>query len=212
MNAAAQGSEPEDHPLHDPQPPFLAILDSDPPRAWREFYDFAWRYLRTKKPYRFSDLDPLTCENLISETVLTCGANNFEALRKYVPQGLPFGVYLARIANNKAIDLIRRRILEEKRIRSAPDPDVRSPDRDYRYRALLEAVEECMLELRPECRLLLRAAAEEFKPREIARLLGAPSADNKAVADRLAACRGSLKRLLRKKGIDRAVLETLETR
>ena len=204
--------DPEGHPLYDPNPPFLAILDSDPPRAWREFYDFAWRYLRARRPYRFSDLDPLTCENVISETVLASCANNFEALRRYVPQGLPFGVYLARIANNKAIDLIRRRILEENRIQSEPDPDLRSTERDYRYRALLEAVEECMLELKPPCRILLRAAAEEWKPREIARLLGLPSADNKVVADRLAACRGSLRRLLRKKGIDRAVLEALEVR
>jgi RNA polymerase sigma factor (sigma-70 family) len=201
---------PEDHPLHDKNPPFLALLDSDPPRAWREFYDFAWRYLRAKKPYRFNDLDPPTCENLISETLLTCGANNFEALRRYVPQGLPFGVYLARIANNKAIDLIRRRIVEENLVRSEPDRAVGSPERDYRYRALLEVVEECMLELRPECRILLRAAAEEFKPREIARIIGVPYADNKQVADRLAACREALKRQLRKRGIDRAVLEALE--
>lgn len=183
-------------------PPFLTCLDSEPNRAWEEFYDFAWKLLVSHPPPVFRDLSQESRDDLISEIVLDCRANNFRLLRTYENRGLPFSAWLARIAKNRAIDHQRHLDVAARLNGSLPAPSAEPPERTAESRQLLDAVRECMRQLGQRCRLLLEAAADEFKPAEIAVLLGLPRQEGKRISDSLRACRKNLKELLRKRGFE----------
>jgi len=187
------------HQLTDAWPGFLDCLETDPDRAWKEFHEFTWRALRAVPPPVFRDLDPAVQEDLIADIVVRCAENEFRLLRGYRNQGIPFAGWLGRIVRNRALDWIRRE-------GNRPEFQTGSPqDHDIPglidQKNLMATVSDCLGRIRGRCRLLLVAAADGLKPREIAVVLGLPEDSGKKISDDLRYCRRTLRQLLEESGL-----------
>jgi DNA-directed RNA polymerase specialized sigma24 family protein len=204
MSFRDDSSEP--HIIEQPIPHFLTILDDDPEVAWKEFHEFATKLLTAYPPRVFRDLPEEVRKDLLSDIVFDCRSNNFRRLRSYQYRGRPFAVWLGRMARNRAIDHERRRRLGIKIAGNAPNSGSPDVEEQVDHRSVLAVVRECIGQLGARCRVLLEAAADEFKPAEMVDMLGLAPGDNKSVSDNLRSCRRSLKRLLMKRGI-RSVAE-----
>jgi RNA polymerase sigma factor (sigma-70 family) len=193
------------HPLPQSYPDFLRLLDVDPERAWSGFHVFAWKLLTTHLPAAFRDLPRETREEIISDMVLACREDDFRLLRNYRDQGTPFASWVARLAQNRALDRLRhQKVVERHRAAEVVASGGASelPDDAASNRQILDAVRQAIRRLGVRCRLLIEAAADELKPAEIARLLGNPLEDNKKVSDALRACRRTLRQILRQRGLE----------
>lgn len=194
-------------------PPFLDQLDSCPDRAYIEFYRFATAALELVPPRAMRDLTVEEREDLFQEIILHCINDSFRVLRKYADKGKPFAAWLYRIADNQAIDYLRKKA----RLREV---DLVSKDGEYQdletllqsirkstsididLKQLLTIVRKAINHLQKYCRLLLEMAADEFRPREMVLALRLSSEQNKKVSDDLRECRKKLVRLLAEGGID----------
>lgn len=188
--------------LRSPWPSFLDRLDSEPQRAWRDFYAFGWKLLQTWPPSPFSSLRDSERQDMISHVLLHCARDDFRVLRQYERRGGSFAGWLRRVASSHSIDELRRR-------RSVVDVDalqlVASGEdvaADQEHRDLLSAVRSALELLSDRCRILLEAAADGLKPRHMTALLGLPRDANKQVGDQLRDCRRSLARILVSRGWD----------
>ncbi len=189
-------------------PSFLDIIDDDPKKSGREFYLFSAKLLRVAPPKLFRSLDREDQEDIIQEIVVHCIKNDFRVLRTYQDKGKPFAAWLYIIAHNKIVDHLRKRGQNDPYETETSDtfefvsenPGIESLLRVEHMEAL-EAVKSCLNEIGTKCRLLLKLAAKEFRPREMVRIMGLPAEQAKNVANDLAHCREKLTNLLWQKGI-----------
>lgn len=200
--------------LHQTRPSFIACLEQNPARAFREFYTFAWKILRAFPPPALRTLRADDRDDLIAEIILHCVKDDMRVLRRYDDLGYPFANWLLVVAQFRAIDLLRRP--------SSPwRPTVRldpggpaggpSPPRDRGTlpdelaisRKNLELVMSIVREMAPQDQIILIASAEGYPPRDLVRLLGRPPEDAKKVSDSVRYCRRRLKKLLKTRaGLD----------
>ncbi len=196
------------HVVHQPWPSFLNGLDGNSARAFRDFYNFAWRLLTLSPPRALRDLSPQDREDVISEIILHCLKDDARVLRTYSNHGRPFARWLLVVAQCKAVDCIRR--LRPPQAGDAPAKDYEQPVADDApspeavaiARKNLERVYRSIREMEPNCQLLLLGSAAGYRPRELACLLGWPATWGKKASDSLRYCRSRLKALLEREGVD----------
>jgi RNA polymerase sigma factor (sigma-70 family) len=196
-SAAMNTDRGSTHPLDDPSPPFLNLLDSDPKRAKEQFGDFAYRLLRVCRPRYFALLSVDQQEDAIQEILLHCIEDDCRVLRCYRPQGRPFAAWFMTVASNKARDLWRaRRLDREHPIDEVPEAALRDPGPPPRDPLLLKRLMDCMSGMGEKCRVLLTLFLEDFKPAEMAeaagQLLKLEHFSNRQASDDLRYCKGRL--------------------
>ena len=147
--------------------------------------------------------------DIVQEVILHCTEDKLKLLRSYRDTGRPFSVWLYFIARNKTIDLLRKkgreaRFLKENRNpgQSNQDPIEVGPEKNTCVREILDRVAKELEELDQKCRILLRFAADEYRPQEIALALGLTRSHAKKISDDLRHCRRKLRDSIERKGID----------
>lgn len=186
--------------LDDCWPAFLDLLQSDPRKASEQFYVFAKRLLLASPPSILSQIGFASKEDVIHEVVLHCVRNNFRVLRTYRNEGKPFAAWFKRVATRKALELKRA---EDGFTHEVPAEQIESRlSASAEVRQTILIVNQCLVHMTSKCQILLRSAAEEFTPREIALLMGMPVEDSKKVSDDLRHCRKKLVRLLAEHGVE----------
>ncbi len=201
------------HPLDQPWPGFLDCLDADPHTAFRDFYAFAWRLLRSHPPAALRSMPPADRDEMISEVILHCWQNECRVLRTYHDREIPFSHWFLMVTRRKTLDHLRARerraagLVERQRLSlsAGQEPLVDpAPLADERAisRQNLESAQRCIMRMGGNCRLLLQGSALGLKPREMTQLLGWPRDSGKKVSDSLRYCRSKLKELLLREGVD----------
>lgn len=194
-------------------PSFLDLLDSDPDRAFEEFYRLACEVLHSMPPRPMRDLSNEDRQDLTHDIVYHCVKHEFRVLRQYRDRGKPFTVWLYAIAHNRALDFIRSRGCKPDTVSIHEDPDGKglenvlsdrkeSNDSRIELGDLLNAVRKAISSLGDYCRVLLEMAADEFTPREMVQVLRLPADQNKKISDDLRYCREKLRKRLAAGGID----------
>lgn len=192
-------------------PKFLRLLDSNPVQAWVGLHEFTWSTLTTHPPAAFRGLARDEREDVIADLVERLRDDGFAKLRKYRNIGRPFANWLVTVAERFTRSRLRSRRAAERRDRAVqeragyvPGGEAVSPavslSESVEAREVLEHVRTCMAELDPADRVLLQAAADGYKPRELTVLLGA-SLSNKQVSDRLRYLRRRLRAELASRGV-----------
>jgi len=189
-------------------PSFLDIIDDDPKKSGSEFYLISAKLLHTAPPKLFRNLNKEDQEDIIQDIVVHCIKDDFRVLRTYQDKGRPFAAWLYIIAHNKIIDFLRKRgqaIPYEIEISDKPEMVSENPGTkalfNVEQKEALEVVRTSLNEMGTKCRLLLKLAAKEFRPREMVRVMGLSTEQAKNVANDLAHCRKKLANLLWEKGI-----------
>jgi RNA polymerase sigma factor (sigma-70 family) len=189
-------------------PSFLDTIDDASEKSAAEFYLFSAKLLHTVPPKLFRGLNKEDQQDLIQEIVIHCIKNNFRVLRTYQNKGKPFAAWFYIIVHNKIVDFLRRRGQElPYQVDLADMPEFVSENPgiealfNVEHSEALEVVRMCLNEIGTKCRLLLKLAAKEFRPREMARILGLSPEQAKNVANDLAHCRKKLANLLWEKGV-----------
>ncbi|MFH1688346.1 MAG: sigma-70 family RNA polymerase sigma factor [bacterium] len=203
--------------LNDSSPTFLNLLDANPEQALRQFYAFGECLFRVRRPRAMHGLSDAEADDLVREVLLHLVEDNFRVLRQYQNRGKPFAAWLYLIAHNKCLDLLRRRKRHSDLLQAvtdgateAPgvagsDPEL-TPEQDMTLKTAVTRVRQCLQKMGSYCRLLLELAADEYTPREVVRVLGWTPDKNKKVSDDLRTCRGQLKKLLGRQGLDLTTL------
>jgi DNA-directed RNA polymerase specialized sigma24 family protein len=149
----------------------------------------------------FSKLPPEDQEDLFSEVVQELQKDGFRLLRMYRNQGRPFAVWFWLALRRRALDYHRA---AKKRGHSDVPPWLPEngpyPDGIVENREALRDLERIMEGLSERCQVLLLAAAQGYKPKELVGLLGLPVDHNKKLADHLKNCRRSLVKALARHG------------
>jgi RNA polymerase sigma factor (sigma-70 family) len=185
------------HPLDDPSPAFLDLLDSDPEKAKAAFCDFAYRLLRVCRPRYFALLPVDQHEDAIQEILLHCIQNDCHVLRCYRPEGRAFAAWFMTVASNKARDIWRARKADRERpIDEVPEISLRNPDPPPGDPLLEKRLLDCLNGMGEKCRVLLTLFLEEFKPAEMAevaaQLLKLEHFTNRQASDDLRYCKSRL--------------------
>jgi RNA polymerase sigma factor (sigma-70 family) len=196
--------------MPDPQgshvPRFLALLDSDPESAFRLFYGLAMDLLDHTPPRKLAALPPEVRDDVTSEIIYYCIADDFRVLRKYTPQhNLSFQGWLYTVARNRCAHILR-----QERIRThlsldndvVPELDNTDGESGNTRRALLIRVVHHLGKMSIRCRQLLQMAGDEFTPMEMVTLLRLQASANKKVSDQLRECRRQLRKRLEAEGHD----------
>ena len=181
-------------------PPFLDLLDSDPDRAFAEFYRFAVALLRKKPPRLLAGLSKEDREDFIHDFIYHCVKDGFQVLRQYRPMGRPFAVWLYAIACNKCVDFVRSKGRSPRQVSIHEDADGKGlenlladpqegPEGKLEKSELVDIVSKGISMVGEYCQLLLNMAADGLKPKEMARLLGLSEDQNKKVSDDLRYCK-----------------------
>jgi DNA-directed RNA polymerase specialized sigma24 family protein len=193
-------------------PSFITLIDTNPTQAWVGLHEFAWGMLTTHPPAGFRGLTRDEREDVISELVERLRRDGFAKLRKYRNIGRPFANWLLTVADRFARSRLRARRAVERRhvaclevdgtsrvaIGVAP-ADLRVADR-VEAGDLLEKVRASIQALDPKDQVLVQGAADGYKPRELAALVGT-GADNKQISDRLRYVRKRLRHELAQQGV-----------
>ena len=189
-------------------PSFLDLIDDDPKKSAAEFYQFAAKLLSTAPPKLFRGLNKEDQEDFIQEIVIHCISNNFRVLRTYQDKGKPFAAWFYIIVHHKLVDFLRKRgqvMPYELELADAHEFVSDNPGIEalfnVEHNEALKVVKMCLSEIGTKCRLLLKLAAKEFRPKEMVRIMGLPLEQAKNVANDLAHCRKKLANLLWEKGI-----------
>ncbi|MFH1845664.1 MAG: hypothetical protein ABIF77_20965 [bacterium] len=195
-------------------PPFLDQLDSDPDRAFTDFFRLATAALLTAPPRPMVGLSRADREDLIQDIIYHCAKDRFRVLRRYEDKGKPFAAWFYTIAYRKCFDVYRSphrqvapvdsfsdeqagRVWEETAVDGNP-----GPDEPVAWKEAVALTREAMGELDDRCRLLIELAADGYAPREMTVFLGPAGQDNKKISDDLRYCRRRLRNLLVERGID----------
>jgi RNA polymerase sigma factor (sigma-70 family) len=184
-------------------------LNSDPKKACEFFYVYAKRLLIASPPYVMKAVPTREQDDAIHDIIVHCVKDNFRVVRTYRNNGKPFAWWLKRVATRKILEWIRSR-------RNVPvlisafgngqethfEPEDPQPAAPVETKEILRVTNQCIALLALKCQILLRSAAEEFTPREMALMLGLSSKDSKKISDDLRHCRKKLVRLLTERGFD----------
>lgn len=193
-------------------PGFLDLIDSDPKGCAIGFFIYARSLFQARPPRLTKSLDRLTVDDLVMEVVQHCITDDFKVLRQYEPIGRPFAVWLYMVFANKALDLLRSRKYNPQIGQSVDEKGepIEQIDRSrlpgnrpstQSGQDSVRIVSELLSQLDEECRVLLRFAAEEYRPREISLVMGQGSQDAKRLSDRLGYCRRKLLKMLQGIGL-----------
>jgi RNA polymerase sigma factor (sigma-70 family) len=202
------------HPFDDPWPPFFVHIDSDPQACMSLFWDHAYRQLRSCPPGLLKRVSPENREDIISDIFMHCVADDFRVLRTYSNVGKPFACWFMRTANRVILMWYRKKgkwpVLWEdfsvegtNRFEPVDPKPVSTPDQ----KRIAGIVDECIMALKEYCQLLLRLAGEEYKPREIAPMLGKDLSEAPDISEELRQCRKKLAQLAVTRGIDPTLRE-----
>ena len=189
------------NPTADSYPWFLRCMDSDPGRAAEGVHRFVWKLLRSQPPPRLKCLSVEDREDVISQLVAYFIVDDFRVLRTYRDKGRPFAAFVAVAVTRRATSRLRQLGVEKNRdvsLEDQPDcPDHNpAPHEHIDDKRTLQRVVDCLDTLPERCQILIKAAAEGWKPRQMVILLGWPSSANTKVAEALRQCRRKLKRCL----------------
>ncbi|MEW5875324.1 MAG: sigma-70 family RNA polymerase sigma factor [Candidatus Zixiibacteriota bacterium] len=208
----AKGMTPIPEMTETASPPWFA--DGDPSDSTRRMADlerYAQQFFRLCAPRIMRGLAPEDLRDLQQEIILHLINDDFRVLRQYRMTGSNFDAWFCTVCINKTLDFIKRKERYERVVgdhsaatggtsheeSAAPgDPESRALQRQITLRvaASLEFMDRY-------CRLLLRMAGEEFRPREMVRVLRWPPSKAKKVADDLKYCREKLRKLLSDQGV-----------
>jgi len=197
------------HPLDDPCPAFLSLLDTDPGKALRQFAEFAYRLLSARPPMVLGALPRARREDAVQEVLLAI-ASRPELLRRYSPRpGVPFAAWLQVVAHNRVVDWLRN---EGRATLGEPvDPgeldqisgDGKPPS------PLMPRILHCLKLLSPKCQTLIEMHMLGYEPREIAKLgprvLGLEAYTNRQASDDLRYCVHCLQQVARENGVTSAI-------
>lgn len=203
-------SLPEDHPLRQTWPSFLDALERDVARGTREFAAFAYKLLQSRPPRILQAQTTEEREDWIQEIIMHFTRDDCRVLREYRNTGYPFAAWFITVVNHKAYDFYRQNSTYRERTTSIDDgsgghvqPDLADPaDKRVEFSEIIGKVSACIGKMSRKCQILLKAAAEEYNPREMLTLLGQDAGTNKQAADDLRACRKRLRALLRDEGVE----------
>ncbi len=194
-------------------PSFLDYLDSDPDRAFTEFYRFAVISIRDPLPKPMRGLNEGEIDDLIEDIVYHCTKSEFGALKTYQNNSRPFAAWLHVVAYNKSMDYLRKlgRELKTVSYHSTDEdqglenilPAAGASQEDITdARKVLNQVRQTINLMGDYCQLLLEMAADEFTPKEMVEALKYDKNQNKKLSDDLRHCRQKLRKLLNQSGID----------
>ena len=196
------------HQFDDPRPRFLELIDSDPTLAMELFWKSAQQQLRTCPPSVMKSVPLDDRADVIQDVIVHCIKDNFRVLRMYTDEGKPFAAWFMQTARRIVLHWLRDsgKISGHStgvggRVESGLEQADPSGSISPEHRRAVGIVNGCILTLHEYCQLLLRLAGEEYKPREIALLLGPDDSDPIKVSEALRQCRKKLVKLLTEKGI-----------
>jgi len=200
----------DDHPLSQSWPPFLDLLDRNLAEGINQFLVFAYKLFQVRLPSILRDQAPEEREDWIQEILLHFTNDDGRVLREYRNTGASFAAWCLTVANRKAHDCYRHAVKQRRHTEPFEDgknePEIPLPgdslDVRMEWQEAIDKISLLLPKMRKKCQILLRAAAEEFKPREMIALLGKDARTNKHASDDLRACRDRLKTLLAREGID----------
>ena len=195
------------------QPHFLDLIETDPLACAASFYRYAMGFFETAAPRLLKSLEPHDAEEVRSRIVLHCIRDDCRVLNEYREVEGPFAGWFAILCLNKTKDYLKELGRYRETVVSAgdhephdytsnPRADAHSPDLTVESGEKLRIVRECIGRLDHYCRLLVRMAAEEFKPREMVRVLRWPQNKAKKVSDDLRYCREKLRQLLTERHVE----------
>ena len=178
--------------------------------ATRDFALFAYRLLTAYPPKILRDQSPQEREDWIQDIILHFTEDDCRVLREYRNTGHPFAAWFITVVNHKAYDFYRRMARQRGSLTSldvqshppAAAPVADNPEAKSELGEIIEKVRGCLGKMTRKCQLLLKAAAEEYNPREMVTLLGEGERSNKQMSDDLRACRKRLRALLDEEGVD----------
>ena len=194
-------------------PDFLDLLDSEPQRAFDQFYRYAYRELTDMPPRPMRALSIENQQDLLEDIILHCVNNDFRILRQYRNVGKSFACWLYKIAHNKALKYL---IILKKKWPAPPEPEnpgdkdliekltyhiENQQEKRYEFKEILSKVRESIKKIDNRCRLLLEMASDEYTPREMVMVLGLPKDKNVKVSNDLRYCRKKLEDLLYVRGV-----------
>jgi RNA polymerase sigma factor (sigma-70 family) len=194
---------------NDAWPSFLDKLKSHPRQAATQFASYALNHLKSCPATIMLSLSEAERDDIVQDVILHCTENKMRLLRSYHNTGRPFAVWLYFVARNKTIDHLRRKGREARFLRDTgnPGPTLRDhsefgPERTAAVKGILARVAEELEALDQKCRILLRFAADEYRPKEIALALGLTLNHAKKISDDLRHCRRKLRDSIESKGIE----------
>jgi DNA-directed RNA polymerase specialized sigma24 family protein len=195
-------------------PEFVKLIDSDPDKAFREFYKFLRKLVSVNLPKLYRLLSKEDQEEVLDNVAVKCWRDNWKVMRKCVKSGGSVAGYLRAMVQNAAFDrLFRDKWLEivklyEDITKETADfleaiPDLKSnPEREEASARILGIVKDTILHMSENCQMLLLLASEEYEIRYMVQVLGLPKDRNKAISGALGECRKKLRKLLLQKGIE----------
>lgn len=184
--------------------------DSNPNARMADLEAYAAAFFRANRLSVTGSFTPDELADFRRDIVLHCVRDSFRVLKSFVAADASFDAWFCTVCINKAKDYLKSRARFERvitlqdtdMIGNAHDPSpARSPEEEARLRRVLDQVNEAIGRLDRYCRLLIRMEGEEFRPREMVRVLRWPESKAKKVSNDLAKCRERLKNLLAEKGI-----------
>ena len=194
---------------NDAWPSFLDKIKSHPKQAATEFAHFALRQLNDYPPAVMRSLSRAECDDIIQDVILHCIDKKLRILRTYQNTGRSFAFWLYFIARNRTLDLLRRegrfaRFVAELKASGSTNGANGHPgaDRNNAVNAMMMKVAEGLGILDQKCRILIRYAADEYTPRDIALALGLNPDHSKKISDDLRHCRRKLRDYVESQGVN----------
>lgn len=182
--------------------------DSDPERRMAAFEAYARWFFRENPLWLTRHLTADEWADLQRSIILHCVTDNFRALKQFRSAGGNFDAWFCTVCMNQIRDHLKSRNRYREVIQLLPEPAGESdavsghdPEETARLRRLTGEVNRGIAELDRYCRVLVRLAGEEFRPREMVRVLRWPPAKAKKVSDDLKYCKEKLRKWLAERGI-----------
>lgn len=189
-------------------PDFIDLLNTDSKQASDLFALWVKRKLSESPPRKIYSVAADDRQDVIQDIILHCINDDMKVLRQFGDHGRPFEAWFYWVARNKILDYLRKRrsgiqttsvsISFDGGVESIAVPQV-SPDSNLD--SILRITNDCIKELGQKCRILLRMAGDEFRPREMARLLRMPKEKAKNISSDLRYCRKKLQELIKSRGV-----------
>ncbi len=197
------------HPFDDPWPPFFRHLDNAPQRGMALFWEHAQKQLRVCPPSVLSSVPVGERSDVLRDIYIHCIQDDFRVLRTYRNEGKPFARWFMRTATREVLQWLRKNAKRPVTVDNDLENllDSTGLTRGYADKApeqaeMVRIVNECILTLHEYCQLLMRLAGDEFRPREMALLLGRPTSESTQISADIRQCRKKLARIVAERGVD----------